>query len=281
MIIFPCCKINLGLNVVGVRPNGYHDIETVFYPVPLCDALEITEMDPKFPSDVDCDLKVTGDGVDCDEQKNLVVKAYGLMRQAHAMPRVHLHLHKRIPSQAGLGGGSSDAAHTLRLLNEMFRLGEPTDSLERMAARLGADCPFFVSGKTAYATGIGEILTPMEQKDGEKLLRGYWLGIVKPAISVSTAEAYAGVAVEKPAKSCRDIVRQDIETWRDELTNSFEASLYGRHPRLREIKELLYDMGAVYAQMSGSGSAHFGIFRHEPTRLAEMFPENFTFKCLL
>lgn len=281
MIIFPCCKINLGLNVVGVRPDGYHDIETVFYPVPLFDALEATEMDENFPSAFDCDLKVTGNGVDCDEQKNLVVKAYGLLRQSHPIPRVHLHLHKRIPSQAGLGGGSSDAACALRLLNEMFRVGLSADELQGLAARLGADCPFFIRGEAAYATGIGEILSPMPQKAGSDILSGCWLAIVKPDISVSTAEAYAGVKVEKPAKNCRDIVRQDIASWREELTNSFEDSVYARHPRLREIKQTLYGMGAVYAQMSGSGSAHFGIFRQKPENLAEAFPMDFTFACPL
>lgn len=281
MIIFPCCKINLGLNVVGVRPDGYHDIETVFYPVPLFDALEATEMDEKFPSAFDCDLKVTGNGVDCDEQKNLVVKAYGLLRQSHPIPRVHLHLHKRIPSQAGLGGGSSDAACALRLLNEMFRVGLSADELQGLAARLGADCPFFIRGEAAYATGIGEILSPVPQKAGRDILSGYWLALVKPAISVSTAEAYAGVKVEKPAKNCRGIVGQDIATWREELVNSFEESVYARHPRLREIKQMLYDMGAAYAQMSGSGSAHFGIFRQKPENLADVFPEDFTFVCPL
>lgn len=281
MILFPCCKINLGLNVVGVRPDGYHDIETVFYPVPLCDALELTEMHREFPSTVDCDLKVTGNAVDCDEQKNLVVKAYGLLRQTHALPRVHAHLHKRIPSQAGLGGGSADAAFMLRLLNAQFDLRLTAEDLERLAARLGADCPFFIQARTAYATGIGDALAPLSPNAERDLLSGYWLAIVKPDISVSTAETYAGVAVEKPTKSCRDIVAQDIATWRDELTNSFEASLYGRHPRLREIKQQLYALGAVYAQMSGSGSAHFGIFRQKPVGLAQAFPADFTFACRL
>lgn len=277
MILFPCCKINLGLNVVGVRPDGYHDIETVFYPVPLLDALEVAEMDAKFPSHYDCDLKVTGNAVDCDEQKNLVVKAYQLLRQHYPIPRAHIHLHKRIPSQAGLGGGSSDAAYTLRLLNAQFCMGLSDDALRQMAARLGADCPFFIGDGAAYATGIGDQLSPMDAK----ILVGYWLAIVKPDVSISTAEAYAGVTVEKPAKNCRDIVRQDIATWRNELTNSFEPSVYDRHPRLREIKDHLYRMGALYAQMSGSGSAHFGIFREEPLHLADEFPDDFVFACPL
>lgn len=277
MILFPCCKINLGLNVVGKRPDGYHDIETVLYPVPLCDTLEVTEMDAQFPSPYDCDLKVTGNAVDCDEQKNLVVKAYHLLRQHAPIPRAHIHLYKRIPSQAGLGGGSADAAYTLRLLNQQFGANLSDADLRLLAKRLGADCPFFIGDAPAYATGIGDQLSPMSHK----ALAGYWLAIVKPDVSISTAEAYAGVTVEKPAKSCRDIVLQDITTWRAELTNSFEASVYDRHPRLRAIKDQLYDLGALYAQMSGSGSAHFGIFRDEPTRLADSFPADFVFACRL
>lgn len=281
MIVFPCCKINLGLNVVGVRPDGYHDIETVFLPVPLYDALEIVEMDKEFPSLTDCDLKVTGNAVDCDEQKNLAVKAYQLIRTSHEIPRVHIHLFKQIPSQAGMGGGSADAAFTLRLLNDQFRLGLSADELRTMAVKLGADCPFFIDSATSYATGIGEKLSPIKSKDGDKLLSGYWLGIVKPDVSISTAEAYAGVTVEKPTKSCLEIVGQDLATWQKELTNSFEPSVYARHPKLREIKAQLYDMGAIYAQMSGSGSAHFGIFQNEPQHLAQRFPNDRTFICRL
>lgn len=142
MITFPNAKINLGLNIVGRRPDGYHNIETVFYPIPLCDALEIRRMDERFPSEVDCDLKVTGNAVDCDEQKNLVVKAYNLLAADFSLPRVHAHLVKRIPSQAGLGGGSSDGAYMIRLLDERFRLNIGIAEMERYAARLGADCPF-------------------------------------------------------------------------------------------------------------------------------------------
>lgn len=281
MIIFPCCKINLGLNIVGVRPNGYHDIETVFFPVPLYDALEIVEMDEQFPSLAACDLKVTGNAVDCDEQSNLVVKAYQLMQASYKVPRVHIHLFKNIPSQAGMGGGSADAAFTLRLLNQQFKVGLSEDELRLMAVKLGADCPFFIRNEAAYATGIGEELAPLERVNGKSLLAGYWLGIVKPDICVSTAEAYAGVAVEKTIRSCREIVYQDIDSWRTELSNSFEPSVYACYPRLGEIKKKLYDMGAIYAQMSGSGSAHFGIFHNEPKELARQFPSYFTFSCKL
>ena len=274
MITFPNAKINLGLNIVGRRPDGYHNIETVFYPIPLCDALEIRRMDDRFPSEVDCDLKVTGNAVDCDEQKNLVVKAYNLLAADFSLPRVHAHLVKRIPSQAGLGGGSSDGAYMIRLLDERFRLNIGIAEMERYAARLGADCPFFITAMPSYATGIGEILAPVDGHKGN--LGGYRLAVVKPDIAVSTAEAYSRITPTQPAKCCRDICRQPIATWRDELTNDFEKPIFAMHPMLADIKRRLYDLGAVYAQMSGSGSALFGIFKQEPHNIAAAFPGLYT-----
>lgn len=275
MITFPCAKINLGLNVVGERADGYHDIETVFYPVPLTDALEIKYMGEEFPSDVPCDLKVTGNAVDCDEQSNLVVRAYNLLAKDYTLPRIHTHLVKRIPSQAGLGGGSSDAAYMIRLLDERFRLNIGIAEMERYAARLGSDCAFFITSEPMYACGRGEILEPADGPQGN--LNGYHIAIVKPDVAVSTREAYQGIVCRRPAKCCRDVVRQPIDTWRDDLTNDFEAPVFELHPELAAIKEKLYSMGAVYAQMSGSGSAVFGIFREKPQGLAESFPGMFTF----
>lgn len=274
MITFPNAKINLGLNIVGRRPDGYHNIETVFYPIPLCDALEIRRMDERFPSEVNCDLKVTGNAVDCDEQKNLVVKAYNLLAADFSLPRVHAHLVKRIPSQAGLGGGSSDGAYMIRLLDERFRLNIGIAEMERYAARLGADCPFFITAMPSYATGIGEILAPVDGSKGN--LGGYRLAVVKPDIAVSTAEAYSRITPAQPAKCCRDICRQPIATWRDELTNDFEKPIFAMHPMLADIKRRLYDLGAVYAQMSGSGSAIFGIFKQELHDIAAAFPGLYT-----
>ena len=269
MITFPCAKINLGLNIVGKRPDGYHDLETVFYPIPLCDALEIKYMDEKFPSESPCDLKVTGDAVDCDEQSNLVVKAYRLLAADYQLPRVHAHLFKSIPSQAGLGGGSSDAAFMIRLLDERFRLNIGNPEMERYAAQLGADCAFFITAEPSYAEGIGDRLMPVDSP--EKNLSDYYLAIVKPDVAVSTREAYATITPRKPLKCCRDIVRQPIETWKDELVNDFEAPVFARHPILADIKQRLYDLGAAYAAMSGSGSALFGIFREEPQGVEQAF----------
>lgn len=269
MIVFPCAKINLGLNIVSKREDGYHNLETVFYPIPLYDALEIKYMDEKFPSDTACDLKVTGNVVDCDEQKNLVVKAYHILAADYQLPHIHTHLYKHIPSQAGLGGGSSDAAFMIRLLDERFRLNIGNPEMERYAARLGADCAFFIEAEPAYAEGIGDVLMPADGPDGN--LQGYYLCVVKPDVAVSTKEAYSAITPKKPAKSCRDIVRQPIETWKEELVNDFEEPIFKMHPELAAIKLKLYDQGAAYASMSGSGSALYGIFKEEPKGIEEQF----------
>ncbi len=274
MIIFPCAKINLGLNIVSKREDGYHNLETVFYPIPLYDALEIKYMDDEFPSDVRCDLKVTGNAVECDEQSNLVVKAYNLLARDFELPRIHAHLYKKIPSEAGLGGGSSDAAFMIRLLDERMRLNIGNAEMERYAAKLGADCAFFITAEPSYATGIGDILAPADGPHGN--LRGYFIAIVKPNVSVSTREAYQLITPKKPIKSCRDIVRQPIQTWKDELTNDFELPAFKAHPILADIKKELYMQGALYAQMSGSGSAMFGIFKEKPQHIQDTFKEMFT-----
>lgn len=269
MITFPCAKINLGLNIVSKRPDGYHNLETVFYPIPLTDALEIKYMDEKFPSESPCDLKITGNDVDCNEEDNLVIKAYQLLAADFQLPRVHAHLVKRIPTQAGLGGGSSDAAYMIRLLDERFRLNIGIPEMERYAAKLGADCAFFITADPSYAEGIGDVLMPADVPGAG--LGGYYLAVVKPSVAISTRDAYAAIVPKTPAKCCRDIVRQPIETWKDELVNDFEAPIFAMHPELAAIKQSLYDAGAVYAAMSGSGSALFGIFRVQPTGLEKEF----------
>ena len=269
MITFPCAKINLGLNIVSKRPDGYHNLETVFYPIPLTDALEIKYMDEKFPSESPCELKITGNDVDCNNEDNLVIKAYQLLAADFQLPRVHAHLVKRIPTQAGLGGGSSDAAYMIRLLDERFRLNIGIPEMERYAAKLGADCAFFITADPSYAEGIGDVLMPVDVPGAG--LGGYYLAVVKPSVAVSTRDAYAAIVPKTPAKCCRDIVRQPIETWKDELVNDFEAPIFAMHPELAAIKQSLYDAGAVYAAMSGSGSALFGIFREQPTGLEKEF----------
>jgi 4-diphosphocytidyl-2-C-methyl-D-erythritol kinase len=275
MITHPIAKINLGLNVVEKRPDGYHNLETVFYPVKIHDALEIFEMSPDFPSDVDCDLKVTNLHIEGDEQRNLVVRAYNLLKQDFPrLPRVHAHLYKGIPTQAGMGGGSSDCGFMLTLLNRQFQLGLTDGQLISYAARLGADCPFFVLNRPCYAEGIGEQLQPIGLD-----LSGWYLAVVRPAIPVSTKEAFSLITPRHPERNCRETVMQPVETWRDSLVNDFEKSVFTLYPEIGRIKQRLYDLGAVYAAMSGSGSSLFGLFR-EPVALDEFNAEG-VFKTLL
>ena len=236
-------------------------------------------MDQDFPSEVPCDLKITGNAVDCNESQNLVVKAYDLIANDFDIPRVHAHLYKKIPSQAGLGGGSSDGAFMIRLLDERFRLNIGGAEMERYAAKLGADSAFFITAIPAYATGIGNLLEPIDDSCG--CLTGYHVVIVKPDIAVSTRDAYRMIMPKQPSKSCRTILQQPIETWKNELINDFEPPVFSRHPELRNIKEHLYSLGADYAQMSGSGSALFGIFKEQPRGIEETFKEHFTFMAQL
>lgn len=276
-ISFPIAKINLGLNVVEKRPDGYHNLQTVFYPVPLKDALEVQVMDSAFPSDYDCDLKVTNVTIDGDEQRNLVVRAYQLLKKDFpTLPRIHTHLWKGIPTQAGMGGGSSDCAYMLVLLNQQFQLGLTEKQLIDYAAQLGADCAFFILSRPCYAEGIGEKLQPIDLS-----LNGYYLAVVRPDIPVPTKEAFSRIHPHYPTQNCRETVMQPVETWRDTLVNDFEESVFTLHPEIGDIKQQLYNMGATYAAMTGSGSALYGLFKERPDRLSQTFPNMFTFCCSL
>lgn len=278
MITFPCAKINLGLNVVAKRQDGYHDLETVFYPIPVTDALEVHRMHQDFPLKENYDICITGAEVAGNPADNLVVKAYNLIAKHYDIPRVHIHLYKGIPMQAGLGGGSSDAAYMIRLLDEYFKLNMGNREMERYAAKLGADCAFFITAEPAYATGIGDELQPIGSEDDCKnYLEDYWIALVKPSVAVSTKEAYAGITPRKTKKSCREIVLQPIETWRGELTNDFEESIFPKYPVLSDIKNKLYDLGALYAAMSGSGSTIYGIYKNKPENISDLFPDCQTF----
>ena len=273
MITFPIAKINLGLNVVEKRSDGYHNLQTVFYPVPIQDALEVQVMDEGFPSDVDCDLKTTNIPIEGDEQRNLVVRAYQLLKgDFPTLPRIHTHLWKGIPTQAGMGGGSSDCAYMIRLLNDLFALGLSDEQMIGYAARLGADCPFFIVSRPCYAEGIGERLQPVCLD-----LSGWHIGIVRPDIPVPTKEAFSRIRPHYPAKNCRDVVLQPVDTWKNDLVNDFEESVFALHPEIGQVKEQLYNMGATYAAMSGSGSALFGLFQERPDMLRQTFPDMFTF----
>ena len=273
MITYPIAKINLGLNVVERRPDGYHNLQTVFYPVPLTDALEVLPMTDGFPSEVACDLKVSNIQIEGDEQRNLVVRAYQLLKADFPqLPRLHAHLWKGIPTQAGMGGGSSDCAYMILLLNEMFQLGLSQSQMADYAARLGADCAFFIYSTPCYAEGIGERLRPVSLD-----LSGWQIAVVRPDIPVPTKEAFSRITPHYPEQNSQDVVMQPVETWRDALTNDFEESVFALHPEIGAIKDRLYDMGATYAAMSGSGSALFGLFRKAPDHFAQEFKDHFTF----
>ena len=256
MITFPNAKINLGLDVVERRPDGYHNLETIFYPIPLQDILEIT---PATEEDApDYTFKMFNARFDGSDDDNLVVKAYKILAADHKLPKVDISLYKHIPTGAGLGGGSADAAFALKMLNEMATLALTDEELEVYAARLGADCAFFIKNRPAYATGIGNILTPTECS-----LAGYHLVLVKPDIHISTKEAYSLVVPAAPETPLTEIAARTAEEWKGAMKNDFEKSVFAKHPSCEAIKEKLYEMGAVYASMSGSGSSFFGIFKEE------------------
>lgn len=271
MINFPIAKINLGLNVVSKRPDGYHNLETVFYPVSMVrDALEVTEMHPDFPSPTPCDIKISNIAIEGDEQHNLVVRAYNALAAKYPLPRIHAHLYKGIPTQAGMGGGSSDCAYMITLLNKMFSLNMTTQEMIDTAATLGADCPFFILSQPAYAEGIGERLEPISLD-----LCNYYIAVVRPDIPVSTKEAFSLITPKPSATCCRDIVKLPVKEWRHQLVNDFETSVFALHPEIADIKDRLYYLGAHYAAMSGSGSSVFGLFT-EPIELDRHFPGMYT-----
>lgn len=252
MLSSPCAKINLGLFVTSLRPDGYHDILTAFYPIPLCDALEIT------PSKSGADeFFASGIKIEGDPGSNLVVRVCRDMQREFSLPPLSISLRKNIPTQAGLGGGSSDAAETMKCLNEMFDLGLSESDMRSRIAAYGADCPFFISRRPALATGTGTTLFPL---DGVSL-GGMWIAVVRPSISVSTREAYAATSPHEPEFDLAETLRGDVEAWRGKVINDFEDSVFPRHPEIGAIKQTLYDMGAVFALMSGSGSAVYGLFR--------------------
>ncbi|WP_298611555.1 4-(cytidine 5'-diphospho)-2-C-methyl-D-erythritol kinase [uncultured Odoribacter sp.] len=252
MRIYPNAKINIGLSVTEKRTDGFHNLETVFYPVGLKDVLEINrEEGPKRV----CYFENTGIAVDCAEDKNLVVRAYKLLALAYDLPAVRISLFKSIPFGAGLGGGSSDAAYTLKALNEYFGLGISEKGLENYASRLGSDCAFFIRNRPSFACGKGEIL-----EDIDIQLDPYEIVIVKPDCNVATAEAYAGIVPAKAIFDLRGLGKLPVTEWRKRVINDFETAIFAKYPVIQRIKEELYGRGALYASMTGSGTGVFGIF---------------------
>ena len=269
------CKINLGLNVVERRPDGYHNLQTIFYPVPLYDELTIREKDSLIMDGEDT-LTLGGNPLEGEVWDNLVLRAVRLLRQeGFPIPPLNIDLRKVIPSGAGLGGGSSDAACMVTSLTRLYGLPLSEEQMEGLVSKLGADCPFFINPRPLYAEGIGDVFTPISLD-----LSGWYLMLVKPEVHVSTREAYAGVHPHQPAYSLLDVVKQPVGAWASRMVNDFEESIFFNHPLLSEIKEELYRQGAAYASMSGSGSTIFGLFRSRPN-CEELFAGYFTFVCQL
>lgn len=258
MIAFPPCKINLGLRVIRKRDDGYHDIETCFYPLPFTDVLEIVPSE-KFL------FQQTGLTLPGNPDENLCIKAYYLLKDKFNLPEVAIYLHKLIPPGAGLGGGSSDAAWTLRLLHRVFSIPVSNEQLTALALQVGSDCPFFMYDVPMVGTGRGEVLQPFEIS-----LKGYYLLLLKPEQNVSTAEAYSLLTPCAPDVPIEQLLKSNPEEWRATLINDFEQPVLRRYPVIGELKEALYRNGAIYASMTGSGSAVYGIFQNKPEVQADL-----------
>lgn len=269
MLLLPNCKINIGLNIVSKRSDGYHNLETVFFPIPLRDNLEFKEIENE---DVPYRLVSGGVPIEGKPEDNLIVKVYLDMKVEFNLPALELSLYKNIPMGAGLGGGSSDAAAMMKGLNEAYNLQLSAEDMEKRLAKFGADCPFFVRNKPAYATGIGDELTNCNVS-----LKDKFIVLVKPDVFVSTKEAYAHVTPKLPAIPLAEAIKLPIETWKEQIVNDFEQSVFPFHPELPAIKQTLYDMGAVYASMSGSGSTMYGIFNRPTPEANEVFDKCFVY----
>lgn len=263
MLVFPNAKINIGLNITGKREDGFHNLETIMIPVPLTDALEFVESKS-------LQFDISGLPIEGNSDNNLVLKAYHLIRQQFDIPPLHIHLHKNIPTGAGLGGGSSDGAFMLKMLNDHFNLGLSITELTELAATLGSDCPFFIQNVPVFATGRGEITEPVDVN-----LKGYYLLLVKPSFGISTQEAYSKVIPAKSRLSLKALIDFSIGQWKSNIRNQFEKTLFPDHPELAEIKETMYKLGAVYASMTGSGSAIYGLFRSGTERFAPQFNSDY------
>ncbi|MEH6306550.1 4-(cytidine 5'-diphospho)-2-C-methyl-D-erythritol kinase [Olivibacter sp. CPCC 100613] len=251
MITFANAKINIGLQVLNRRPDGYHNLETVFYPIKLFDILEVVPA-------TSLKLEVSGIGIPNNNEDNLCIRAYKALANDYHLEPVCIYLHKRIPIGAGLGGGSADAAFLIKLLSQYFQLNLSLEQMESYAVALGADCSFFVRNKAVFATGIGDVFTELAID-----LSAYKLVLVKPPIHVSTGEAYGSVRSTRESKNLLDCIMRPIEQWKASIYNDFETGIFERYPEIRGIKSTLYEEGAVYASMSGSGSTVYGLFKEE------------------
>ncbi|WP_372754517.1 4-(cytidine 5'-diphospho)-2-C-methyl-D-erythritol kinase [Labilibaculum sp.] len=260
MLCFPNAKINIGLNIVEKRADGFHNIETLFYPIPLLDGLEIVESKSKKTYE----FTSSGIPIHINDKDNIVCKAFELLRSRYSIPPTKIHLHKNIPFGAGLGGGSADAAFMIKMLNELYQLNIPHEEMENLAGQLGSDCPFFIKNQAVFAEGKGDVFTECKID-----LSGYFILLVKPDIHIGTPEAYANTTPAIPKQSLKIVSKEPIKNWKNLIFNDFENSIFPNHPELAEIKYKLYEMGAVYASMSGSGSSLFGLFKEKPNKPEE------------
>lgn len=266
MILFPNAKINIGLNITERRPDGYHNLETIFYPLDIKDALEVVASDK---------LSFTSSGLEIPGrmEDNLCVKGYHMLKQDYDLPPVNIHLHKQIPIGAGLGGGSSDAAFFIRLMNEEFKLGLSVDEMTDYARRLGADCAFFVENKPVFAFERGDEFEPVKLD-----LSAYKIVLVMPPVHISTSEAFRGIVPAQPKESLFDLIQMPIADWKKYIRNDFETPIFKNHAEIRGVKAALYEAGAIYSSMSGSGASVFGIFEETPD-LEFLEGENEVFYC--
>lgn len=274
MVVFPNCKINLGLRILDKRPDGFHNLSTVFYPVPLKESLEIIRSET---TDRQVQFSLSGNAIEGPEENNLCIKAYHLLKKDFpALPAIKMHLHKAIPSGAGLGGGSADGAFTLALLNQKFQLHLTQQQLIDYALQLGSDCPFFILNQPCIASGRGELMQPVALS-----LSGYHLVLVNPGIHINTGWAFTELKKYQPVQmeeGLDAIVTKPVNEWKGLLMNDFEQPVFAHHPEIKAIKEKLYNHGAVYAAMSGSGSTVFGVFNKTFDSID--FPEHYFMKTL-
>ena len=264
MICFPNAKINIGLNIVEKRNDGFHNIESAFYPINLFDVLEVVENTNRKNEFTNSGIKIPG-----KEEDNLCYKAYQLISKDYQLPAIKTHLHKTIPIGAGLGGGSSDAAFFVKLLNDKFEIGLSWGEMHHYAKQLGSDCSFFITNKPAFVEGRGD-----KQEGIDLNLQGYNIALICPDIHINTAEAYSGVTPKKPEKSIENLIQLPINEWKNNIYNDFENSIFPKYPQLKTIKDKLYSIGAIYSSMSGSGSSIYGVFKNK-IELTQLFSDCF------
>ncbi len=266
MVLFPNCKINIGLRVTNKRADGYHNIQSIFYPLPLCDVLEFAENKA---------LKFTSSGIQFPEGGgNSCLQAWEILRKAYQIPPVHMHLHKAIPSGAGLGGGSADGAFAIKGLAAYFGLEIDEEKMQELSLQIGSDCPFFIRNRPAYITGRGEVMQPLEDDP----IKGLWCVLIHPNIHVPTGKAYSMLTPAFPDHNVLDIWHMHYSKWEGFMLNDFEKAVFQLHPQVAHIKALLYEHGAIYASMSGSGSSVYGFFIDEPTTENMQRPGQFVWK---